>query len=62
MKTIPSKMTVLVFLVSYSVHDNVWELSHFLKDFPLAALLKPSLKSRFMQEFGWFSGMKHFSY
>ena len=41
MKNAPVKM-------SYSVHDNVWELWLLIREFPMAAMLNPSLKSRFM--------------
>jgi len=40
-----SNITVLV---SYNVHDNVWQLWHFIREFPIAPMLNPSLKSRFM--------------
>ena len=40
-----SKITVLV---SYSMHDNVWELWLFIREFPVAAMLNPSFKSRSM--------------
>ena len=42
------------------LHDNVWELRLFRygslwDNFFIAAMLNPSLKSRFMQEFSRFS-------
>ena len=43
------KISVKLVLVSYCVHDNDFESYWFLiKEFPTAALLNPSLKSRFM--------------
>jgi len=47
MKKIPSEITSLV---SYNVHDNVWELGLwlFIREFPIAPMLNPLLKSRFM--------------
>jgi len=53
-----SKITVLV---SYSVHHNVWELWLVIREFPIAAKLNPSLKSRFLWEFNRFSWVKKFS-
>ena len=49
--------------VSYSVHDNVWELWRFIREFAIAAMLQnvnPSLKSRFMPEFSRFSRINNF--
>ena len=37
------------------MHDNFWSLQLFTIEFPIAAILNPSLKSRFMQEFSRFS-------
>jgi len=45
MKKFCSKITVLA---SYSFHDKVRELWLFIREFPLAAVLNKSLKSRFM--------------
>jgi len=45
MKTFFNKTTVSV---SYSVQNNVWEPLLFIREFPVAAMLNPSLKSRFM--------------
>jgi len=45
MKNISSKITVLV---SYSVYDSVGEIWFFIIEFLIAAMLNPSLKSRFM--------------
>ena len=45
MKKFPSKITVLV---SLNVHNSVWELLLFIKEFPIAAMVNLSLKSRFM--------------
>jgi len=42
------KFSTKITLVSYSVHDNVSELWLFKKEFPIAAMLNPSLKSRFI--------------
>jgi len=42
MKIFSSKMDVLY------VHDNVLELWLFIREFPTAAMLSKSLKSRFM--------------
>ena len=41
MKNFSSKITLLV---SYSVHDNIWELWLFIREFGVAAMLNPSLK------------------
>jgi len=35
-------------LLSYNVHDSIWELWLFIREFPIAAILNPSLKSRFV--------------
>jgi len=51
MKQFSSKITVLV---SYSVSDNIWELWFFVREFPIAVILNPSLKSRFTNEFSRF--------
>jgi len=40
------------------MHDNVWGLRPFMREFIIAAMLNPSLKSRFMQEFNRFSSIK----
>jgi len=38
------------------MHDNVWGLQLFMREFYyIAAMLNPSLKSRFMQEFDRFN-------
>ena len=41
---ISNKITVLGL---HSVHDNVWELWLCIREFPLYAMLNPSLKSSF---------------
>ena len=38
-----------------NMHDNVWWLRLFMREFLLAAMLNPSLKSCFLQEFSRFS-------
>jgi len=40
MKKLSSKITVLV---SYSEHDNGWELWLLIREFPMAAMLNTSL-------------------
>jgi len=45
MKNLFFKITVLVF---YGVLDNVWKLWLFIREFPIAAMINPSLKSRFL--------------
>ena len=44
------KFSTTIYCVSvlYIVHDNVWELWLFIREFPIAAMLNPSVKSRFM--------------
>ena len=37
------------------MHDNVWWLRLFMREFLIAAMSSPSLKSRFMQELSRFS-------
>jgi len=37
MKRLSSKITVLV---SYSVHDNIWEIWLFIREFTITAMLK----------------------
>jgi len=37
------------------MHDNFWGLQLFMREFPIAAMLKTTLKSRFMQESDRFS-------
>jgi len=34
--------------VSYNVHDSISELWLFIREFPIAAILNPSLKSCFI--------------
>ena len=38
----------IIVLVSYSVHDNVWEIWLFIREFRIAAMLNSSLRNRFM--------------
>ena len=40
--------TKITVLVSYSVHENVSKLWLFTREFPIATMLNPSLKSRYM--------------
>jgi len=37
------------------MHDNVWGLRLFMREYFIAAKLNPSIQSRFMQEFSRFS-------
>jgi len=37
------------------MHDNVWGLRLFVREFSIAAILNPSFKSRFVQEFRRFN-------
>ena len=34
-----------------NMHDSIWGLRLFMREFFIAAMLNPSLKSRFMQDF-----------
>ena len=36
------------------MHDNVWQFCRFVGEFPIAAILNPSLKSRFISKFSKF--------
>ena len=36
------------------MHDNIWGLRLFMREFFIDAMLNPSIKSRFMQEFSRF--------
>ena len=55
MKNFESKITVLV---SYSVHDNLWEVWLGIIEFSVAAMLNSSLKIRFIKEFSKFNRIK----
>jgi len=50
MKNFPGKLAYCL-----KMHDNVSWLRLFMREFFIAAMLIPSLKSRFMQEFSRFS-------
>jgi len=53
MKKFSSKITV------YSVRDKVSEFWLFVKEFPVAAVLNPSLKSRLISDFSRLSRIKN---
>ena len=62
MTKFPSNIRPLLSLVSYNVHANVWQLCLFSREFPIAPMMNPSLKSRFMQKFSRFSRIKKFGH
>jgi len=49
---------ILEYNYCLSVHDNVLQLRLFVREYPIAAMLNPSLKSRFISEFIRFSRIK----
>jgi len=48
MRKFSSKMTLYTVLLSNSVHDNVWEIWLFIREFPIAAMLNSLLKNPFI--------------